>query len=287
MCISNIMQELKNSRDMVVEVDLVRHMIINSLRSYKAKYSKEYGEMVICCDHRGKTWRHKKFPHYKATRIKNKDDSSIDWEAITKCIDIVRDEVDEFLPYKVVSAVDGEADDVIAALSEWSQTNYVEKSMFGEDPKPVLILSRDEDFIQLQKYPNIKQYSPISRQWIVPTKDARTDLIEKVIAGDRGDGVPSVLCPDDFFVNKDKYGRASPVNEKVKTKFKDVGTLNEDEKARLERNKELIDFTYIPDDVKQSAIDSYTNQPTKTKKNLLNYFMKNRMRQMITVMDEF
>lgn len=281
------MQELKNSRDTVVEVDLVRHMIINSLRSYKTQYSKEYGEMVICCDHRGKTWRHKKFPHYKASRAKSKDDSHIDWESVLKCIDTVRDEINEFLPYKVVTAVDGEADDVIAALVEWSQDNYTEQSMFGDTPKPVLILSRDEDFIQLQQYPNVKQYSPISKKWIVPETDAKTDLIEKIITGDRGDGVPSVLCPDDFFVNKDKYGRASPVNEKVKNRFKEKVDLNEEEIARFERNKLLIDFASIPPEVKESAINSYTTQPPKSKKHLLDYFMKNRMRKLISVMDEF
>ena len=99
---------------------LVRHMILNSLRSYNVKYRDEYGEMVIACDG-GNTWRRQLFPQYKASRKKNREESGLDWAEFFRILGVVRDEIRENLPFKVIHLQGLEADDVIATLTQRTQ----------------------------------------------------------------------------------------------------------------------------------------------------------------------
>lgn len=284
--ISNIYAELGGKTDIVVDLDLLRHMVLNSLRSYKQKFGDEYGEMVIACDNTN-NWRREFFPEYKANRKKAREESSLDWDQIYGCLTTIRNELDQFFPYKVMYIDQCEADDIIAVLAKWSQTNNLSESMFESQPKPYLILSRDGDFIQLQKYENVKQWSPIDKKWIKPNHSAQMDLYEKTVRGDAGDGVPSVLCANDFLVNKEQYGRAPPVNKNVIEKFKDRSHLNELEIQRLDRNTKMIDFDHIPDKIQEKIINNFISQPQKDRSQLLNYFIKNKLKNLVQEITSF
>ena len=274
-------------KDVKAELDLLRHMVITSILSYKKKYSAQYGEMIICCDG-SDNWRKSVFQYYKAHRKDNREKDETDWEGIFHCMKVIREELDKFFPYKVLYVDGAEADDLIATLAKWSQKNELKETMFGDEPKPFLILSRDGDFVQLQKYTNVSQYSPISKKWIKPEVSPEHDLLIKIVTGDGGDGVPSVLCPDDFIVNKADYGRAKPVNQKVKDKFiNEVHTLTEEELARLERNRNMIDFERIPENVQESIISKFESLQPKNKSQLMNYFVKNRMKLLLESLSEF
>ena len=50
-----------------VEPDLVRHMVLNSLRGYRSRFSDEYGELILCYDDKT-NWRRDVFPNYKHSR---------------------------------------------------------------------------------------------------------------------------------------------------------------------------------------------------------------------------
>ena len=56
--ISNLMAEIGNRTDVELDVNLLPHMVINTIRSHKVKFGKEFGEVVIACDSR-KYWRRK------------------------------------------------------------------------------------------------------------------------------------------------------------------------------------------------------------------------------------
>ena len=71
-----------------VDISMVRHMVLNSLRMYRSKYHKEYGELVLCCDGRH-SWRRDHFPQYKAARKTNRDADSKDWTQIFGCLDTI------------------------------------------------------------------------------------------------------------------------------------------------------------------------------------------------------
>ncbi len=194
--LSNIFVQKLNDENMI------RHMILNSLRMYNSKYRKEYGNMVICCD-AGNTWRKEYFPFYKANRKKSRDKSDLDFNEIFRILNLVREEISANLPYKLIQIDGCEADDIIATLA-------METQEFGKDEK-VMIISSDKDFIQLQKYGNVSQFSPMQKK-SVTDKNPRMYLFEHVIRGDSGDGIPNILSSDDTFVTDGK--RQTPVSKK-------------------------------------------------------------------------
>src|ERR1035437_3206133 len=99
--ISNVaMAQFLGRRDgTVIDDAFVKHMIINSLRLYNTKLKAEYGEMIICCDSKD-TWRKKAYPFYKAKRVIQKEESSVDWKVIYSAINSIIAELKEFFPYK-------------------------------------------------------------------------------------------------------------------------------------------------------------------------------------------
>ena len=72
--IGSLFAQTKNGQE--VSHDLIRHMVLNTYRIMKNKFSREYGELVICHDS-GDCWRKKFFPEYKASRKKQKKKSVI------------------------------------------------------------------------------------------------------------------------------------------------------------------------------------------------------------------
>ncbi len=74
------------------DVDFIRHMVLNSLRMYRSSYSKEYGELVICCDS-PHSWRKDHFPQYKAGRKTGREESPLNWNQIFECFNTIKTEL--------------------------------------------------------------------------------------------------------------------------------------------------------------------------------------------------
>jgi hypothetical protein len=286
------MAELAGRTDVEIRKDLIRHMIINAIRSYKVKFGAEFGELVIACDNR-KYWRKDKFPYYKASRKKARQDSGFDWKLIFDTLSEIKAELHQFFPYQVIDVQGAEADDVIAILTLWTQTNGFKSAegLFGEpEPQPVLILSGDHDFIQLQKYKNVSQFSPIHKKWIKPDQSIQHYLMEHIIKGDKGDGIPNILSADDTFTTD---ARQRPITTKKMEPWLSINpdeftTHVDTETARnFQRNRYLIDFEYIPDTVRNNIITAWQTQPRKDKSQLLNYFMEHRMKNLIDSLGDF
>ena len=70
--LSNLLMQLGNHTNAQLEENMVRHMVLNSLRSYRQKFYEEFGELVIACDNTN-VWRKQVFPYYKANRKKNQE----------------------------------------------------------------------------------------------------------------------------------------------------------------------------------------------------------------------
>ena len=283
--ISSLMVNLGGRRDVEVNVPLVRHMIINALRSYRKKFGPEFGEMVIACDNRH-YWRRQYFPNYKANRKKSRADSGFDWNSIFEALHLIRAELAEHFPYAVVDVDGAEADDVIAVLAEYSQTMNTDGLI--PSAEPFLVLSGDHDFNQLQKWSNVKQYAPVQKKFIKLTETPEAVLMEHIIMGDKGDGVPNILSGDDTFVNGD---RQRPIRKDALALWKTQKPedfINNDEMWRnFQRNRELVDLSRIPEEIKESIIDNYEMQKVGDRSGLLNYFIANRMTQLIELVDEF
>ncbi len=272
--ISNLMEQIGSTKGSVDE-NLLRHMILNTLRTYVKKFKESYGpEVVIACDNK-QYWRRGVFPNYKAGRKKARDASGHDWSSIFESLNKIRDELKENSPYKVIDVEGAEADDIIGTLVQKYSSN-----------EKIMILSSDKDFAQLQRFPNVDQFSPILKKQI-KEKFPLVQLKQMIIRGDKGDGVPNILSPDDVFVSG---GRQKPITE-----AKIVNWMNQDPKdfcteemyRNFIRNETLIDLTKIPDTVRQEILNSYETTKGRTKNEFMNYMISKRLKNLIEVAHEF
>lgn len=259
--------------------NLIRHMILNSIRMYRQKFHREYGEVVIVADGAG-NWRKDVYPQYKASRKKSRDESSIDWTEMFRIINMIRDEIRDNFPYKVMHQYGCEADDVIAQIA-------LETQEFGKH-EPVMIVSADKDFIQLQKYDNIKQFSPMTKKF-VKHSNPRLYMMEHIFRGDGGDGVPNVLSDDNVFVDG---RRQSPVTKKKIEAWIQAEDLQQamgdDIYRNYLRNKKLIDLTETPSSIKQEIINTYESQDqSKNKSKVFNYLIQKRCKLLLESVQEF
>jgi 5'-3' exonuclease len=283
--ISNFMAETRGRPDVDVNVDLLRHMILNQIRNYRKRFSNEYGEVVIACDNRH-YWRRDVYPYYKAARKKARDSSGHDWSSIFDALHMIRSELDEFMPYPVLDIDGAEADDVIGALAEYSQSSKT--GVLFEEAEAVIIISGDHDFQQLQKFPNVAQYSPMKKKMVTLTESPSEVLLEHIITGDKGDGVPNILSADDTFVTEGK--RQKPIRKTLLAEWKKMKPeefINGEMAAGYVRNKQLVDLSMTPQSIKDDVISSYEKQLEKGRSELLNYFIKYRLKNMIEVAEDF
>ena len=272
--ISALMEQIGSSKK-PVEESLVRHMILNVLRTYIKRFKSTHGpEVVIACDNKD-YWRRQYFPQYKASRKKSRASSGHDWQSIFDCLHKIKEELKNYSPYKVIDVHTAEADDIIAVLA-------MRQAAHGK----VMILSSDKDFAQLQKNSNIEQYSPILKK-VIKEPLPSVQLKQMIIRGDKGDGVPNILSPDTVFT---EGGRQKPITEK-----KIINWLNQDPKEfcneemlrNFKRNELLIDLTKIPEDLSRKIIDTYESAEPNTKQHFMNYMIKFRLKNLIEVIDEF
>jgi 5'-3' exonuclease len=272
--ISSLMEQIGSSKK-PVEESLVRHMILNVIRTYVKKFKATHGpEVVIACDNKH-YWRRDIFPQYKASRKKNRDASGHDWASIFECLHKIKEELKENSPYKVVDVDTCEADDIIAVLT-------MKYAAHGK----VMILSSDKDFAQLQKFPNVEQFSPILKKFIKEQLPA-AQLKQMIIRGDKGDGIPNILSPDGVFV---EGGRQKPITE-----VKIIQWMNQQPEEfcvgemlrNYKRNEMLIDLSKIPNNLQESILDKYESVQPKTRQVFMNYMINNRLKNLIEVIDEF
>ena len=256
--------------------DLVRHMVLNSIRNFKSRFS-NYGELVICCDDKN-YWRKQMFPYYKANRKKSREASSLDWNMIFNTLSMIKEEVKENFPYVVLQVESAEADDLIATMVD----------RYGNNGEKIMIVSGDKDFAQLQRYKNVSQYSPITKK-MIKVDDPMEYLFEHVIRGDSGDGVPNILSRDDVFVNglRQKPLQKKKVASMIDEMKRGITPFDGEVKRNYLRNIQLIDLTRIPDDIRQEVIYKYNNYERKDRSLLLNYFIKNKLRNLMSDIQEF
>lgn len=276
--ISNLMMQpgITNS----IDENLIRHMVINSIRMYNVKFSAEYGEMIICADDK-KYWRRDLFPYYKASRKKDRAESPYDWNLIFETLNKIRNEIREVFPYRVLQVDKTEADDIIGTLC-----HKYGVFLNNSSTEKILILSSDKDFLQLQKFSNVEQYSPIAKKFL-KTTEAEKILKEHIIKGDRGDGIPNILSSDDTFVT-DK--RQKPVTEKklnIWITEEPVQFCDNLMLRNYKRNESLIDLGKIPVEYQQKILEAYESTPKKGRDKILNYFIKNRMKQLMEHLQDF
>jgi 5'-3' exonuclease len=267
-----------------VEENIIRHMILNSVRMYVTKYSKEYGQVYIACD--GGSWRRERFEFYKAARKRDAAESVIDWKEFYRITNMVAEELRQFFPYKVIRVPGAEADDIIAYLVE-------QTTEFGSFEQN-MIISSDHDFIQLQAQGNVKQFSPNTKK-LVTEKNVHKYAFEQILRGCSSDGVPNFLSDDDSIISEDK--RQTPIRAKRVDELYGVyqklglegvkNTLSQTELRNFLRNQELIVLASRPEYVSKAIESEIAAQPHNNNSKIYGYLVERRCRNLISCVDEF
>ena len=255
-----------------LEEDMVRHMILNSVRMYRSMFNEDYGEVVLTYDSRA-YWRREIFPQYKSNRKKNREADSKDWDSIFGVLNTIKEEIREFLPYKVVETYGAEADDVIAILCKHYRS------------EKIMIVSGDKDFIQLQKYDNVSQYSPITKK-MVNGVDPVVYIKEHVLKGDKSDGIPNVLSPDHTFTDD---LRQRPLTSKKRNSImaQEIDDLDDEVKRNYQRNNILINLDNVPVKLEEDILDDFKGASCGDRSKLLNYFIEKRLTSLTENIGEF
>lgn len=271
--LAGLMAQIANQKGKLDE-SLIRHMILNIIRTHVKNFRKDYGEIVLCCDNR-KYWRKEYFPFYKAGRKKTREKSDLDWHLIFDMLAKFKQELRENFPYKVIDVEGAEADDIIGTLVPRFAPH-----------QNILILSSDGDFLQLQNYgKNVKQYNPSLKKYVV-SENPIMDLKEKIIRGDKGDGIPNIYSPSDCFV---RDLRQKPITKGALEKLMRESYTDQEAtiQANWMRNATLIDLTFIPVEIKEEIINTYDNTIPAPRSKLLNYFIEHKLKNLLDVIEDF
>jgi len=270
--LAGLMAQISSNKKEKLDENLIRHMTLNIIRNH-VKNFKEYGEVILCCDNR-KYWRKEYFPFYKAGRKKTREKSDLDWHMIFDMLAKFKAELKQNFPYKVIDVEGAEADDIIGTLVP-----------LHAHTQKILILSSDGDFLQLQQYPNVKQYNPSLKKYIV-SSNPKLELKEKIIRGDKGDGIPNMFSPSDCFVRE---LRQKPITKSILDKYlkEDSNQYNDTDKTNFIRNTTLIDLNYIPNEIQEKIINNYNEMKPASRQHLLNYFIEHKLKNLLDVIEEF
>jgi 5'-3' exonuclease len=276
--ISNLMAQTRGQPDVTnANEDMIRHMVMNSLRGFNVKFRNKYGKMVLCSD-ASNPWRKDIFPYYKYSRKKGREESSFDWDNIFNIITNIKNELKENFPYVVMYNERCEADDIIATLTKYYYQH-----------EKIMIVSGDKDFIQLQFYKGVDQYAPIQKRMIGIDEegmriDAREFLLEQIMKGDRSDGIPNILSPDDCFVTGEKQ---KPMTKKRLEEYSCIDNHTDEIRDNWLRNSKLIDLNQIPQVYEDAIINSYRSYKVNDRSKLLTYFIENKLKSLMENIGDF
>lgn len=282
--ISNLMMQIKNADEL--NEDMVRHMVLTSVKSYKKKFGEEYGNLVLCYDSKH-YWRKEFFPYYKQNRKKDREKSSHNWSKIFDVLNKIRDEIKNNFPYVVMEVYGAEADDVIATLTKYISIQNIKREKKSLPKEKILILSGDKDFIQLKKYPCVSQYNPIQKKYVSGI-NSKNYIKEHIIKGDRSDGIPNFLSASDTFITGKRQKPISKKNIEKWINCEPESYCNTEQLLNYNRNCTLIDFSMIPKEIESKIIEEFeVLNSNKLPRVSINYFIDHKLVSLLNEMEEF
>lgn len=294
--ISNVCVAYNNAGDDMTPL-MIKNIILNNVAAIKKRYIDKYpGNFILACDGKG-YWRKDVYPYYKMKRADGRAASPMDWAMIFDTLNELYEEIQEFFPWHLVK-VDGlEGDDIISILVQHLQTNeLVANGVYFDEPQPIIIVSADKDFLQLQDYPNVSQYSPPQRKFLKNDKSPLEDKYLKIIGGDAGDGIVNIFSDDNCFaIGKRQTPASKKKVQPILESLMNTGELPDGTPQKIidnfKRNKMLIDLVDLqsPPELKQKAIEMYESidNSNKGKGLLYNYFVKNGMKNLLKDINKF
>lgn len=265
-------------------VEFWKNMIFNMVLKYRNLFQPT--EIIIACDG-DDCWRRDYFRYYKV-RKKQRLLTNHDYKFFKDTLSLFINEISNLIPWVVLRHQRCEADDIIATV------------IFYYQQDEFTIISKDKDFFQLHRN-GVTQYDPIKDEFIGWKEDQ--SIYDHILRGDSSDEVPNFLSDDDVFVSDDKkqhvlksalitklkekgfekkvtktgtyeYFIPHELTQWVQNQFKknhEVLTRSrvdiEIEKLckNVDRNKRMIDLTYVPRELKQQIIEMYNQEKNRVK----------------------
>lgn len=287
--ITGFKEDLK--RDEAHVENLIRHVILSTIKNYKKKFKRDFGSEVVIAVDVGPYWRKGIFEHYKAGRKKAKDDSDIPWDLIFNHMYATLEDIKLHFPWKVIAVKGAEADDVMAIMANTVAYNNQTKDLLdtGNDPEKTVIISSDKDLCQLMIHPNIRVWSPYKESFTNLEQSPAMFLRRLILTGDRGDGIPNCFSPSDSFVTgiRQKAATEKKMLPILEAKSMLAAAPNESVRQRIKENARLISFSFIPSDLKQAIIEAYQVKPKGNQMTILKYLASKSMKQMLDDVDQF
>jgi hypothetical protein len=138
--------------------------------------------------------------------------------------------------------------------------------------------------MQLQKFSFVHQYDIVNRKWI-RCEDPDTYIFEHVLAGDRGDGIPNVLSPDNCLVIGERQ------KAMTRKQIELLQNLPNDTFHKCHsnwvRNKTLIDLSETPGRIRDAIIEQIEAPNPKNRRNLFKFFTSKGMTQLTASINDF
>lgn len=266
-----------------VSEGMIRHLILDTMRFNMTKFKAEYPMTILAFDSGNHGyWRRDIANYYKRNRKEKRDADVRDWETIFSAINKITEEFKENMPYHIIKLDKIEADDIIAVLTK----------KFSLEGRRILINSGDGDYTQLHKYKNVKQWSPVQKEWKKCKHGSPyKDLMVKCVKGDAKDGVASIKCRSDFIISRIDGERAKPISSKFLQQVFDAEDprtlMTEEEARRFDENKKLIDFDEIPGTISDQILSAWENSKPVARGKIYNYFVMNGLNKMLQKINEF
>lgn len=246
----------------------LRHVVLKRLFDIHRQFGIER-EMVLCFDN-DNYWRKDVFPLYKSTRAKARSYSKFSFEEYKKMFKVFKEELPQNFSWKCVDVEKCEADDVIYAIC-----NHVRD-------RRITIVSSDEDYLQIQNInPNVEQFSIANDKFITP-QNKGYDLLEHIITGDSGDGIPNILSNANTFVMDGVRQTPMTKQRKADTMLSvQIGTLDENVQMRYDLNRKLIDMSELPQEYYDKIIEKFLEPKPKKTGSLMTYCLKYKLNNLL------
>jgi len=216
-----------------------RFLMINSFFAAIKQFSPD--RVIFAIDHKH-SWRKNIYKDYKGQRKEARNKSVIDFDKFYPVMDDFLTSFQKNFSNVFCIKADGcEADDIIAILCRERM----------EDMNKIIITT-DNDMIQLLTLHRVKIYNPIKKKF-TESLNPQMDLEIKILTGDTSDNIPKV---------KDRVGKGTA--EKWIRQGVEIYLQEEDVRKNYERNKQLIDFDFIPQQIRQvirEQFDAYVINP--------------------------
>ena len=239
-------EEIDDDYDWLENKTFMKHFdetYMKNLIRYKNMYNIPFENVIVVRDCPRETiWRMNLYPEYKANRKNtcNYKNKKYNIGNIFKHIyNDLYPQLEKQYGFKILKVDNAEADDIIAVLA--NHIRELDKSRL------IVIISNDNDYLQLV---NEKTLIWSLQNKLLNTKvetTAEEILLRKILKGDDSDNIPSLV------------GNMSDreLTEMIKdgNKLREWLTINPEKNDMYLNNRRLIDFQYIPDDIRRNILN--------------------------------